>query len=39
LDYLMRCYIELRYATVEPSPESLRAFRQAVRNFQPHRMV
>jgi protein-glutamine gamma-glutamyltransferase len=39
LDQLMRCYIELRYATVEPSPESLRAFRQAVRNFQPHRMV
>ncbi len=39
LDHLMRCYIELRYATVEPSPESLRAFRQAVRNFQPHRVV
>jgi transglutaminase-like putative cysteine protease len=39
LDQLMRCYIELRYATVEPSPESLRAFRQAVRNFQPHRVV
>jgi transglutaminase-like putative cysteine protease len=39
LDYLMRCYIELRYATLEPSPESLRAFRQAVRNFQPRRVV
>jgi transglutaminase-like putative cysteine protease len=39
LDNLMRCYIELRYATVEPHPESLRSFRQAVRNFQPHRMV
>ncbi|RDS80526.1 DUF3488 domain-containing protein [Dyella monticola] len=39
LDHLMRCYIELRYATVEPSTELLRAFRLAVRNFQPHRMV
>ncbi|MFK2875206.1 DUF3488 domain-containing transglutaminase family protein [Dyella lipolytica] len=39
LDQLMRCYIELRYATVEPSPETLRAFRLAVRNFQPHRVV
>ena len=39
LDHLMRCYIELRYATVQPSPESLRAFQQAVRNFQPHRVV
>ena len=39
LDHLMRCYIELRYATIEPHPESLRAFRQAVRNFQPHRVV
>ena len=39
LNHLMRCYIELRYATVEPHPESLRAFRQAVRNFQPQRMV
>ncbi|HTV86567.1 MAG TPA: DUF3488 and transglutaminase-like domain-containing protein [Dyella sp.] len=39
LDQLMRCYIELRYATIEPSPQSLRAFRQAVRNFQPHRVV
>ncbi|HUA78788.1 MAG TPA: DUF3488 and transglutaminase-like domain-containing protein [Dyella sp.] len=39
LDYLMRCYIELRYANVEPSTESLRTFRQAVRNFQPRRVV
>lgn len=39
LDHLMSRYIELRYATVEPHPESLRAFRQAVRNFQPHRVV
>jgi protein-glutamine gamma-glutamyltransferase len=39
LDHLMRCYIELRYATVEPSSESLRTFRQAVRNFQPRRVV
>jgi hypothetical protein len=39
LDHLMRCYIELRYATLEPSTESLRAFRQAVRNFHPRRMV
>lgn len=39
LDHLMRCYIELRYATVEPSTESLRTFRQAVRNFHPRRMV
>lgn len=39
LDYLMRCYIELRYVTVEPSTESLRTFRQAVRNFQPRRVV
>jgi protein-glutamine gamma-glutamyltransferase len=40
LDYLMRSYIELRYATVEPpSPESLRAFRRAVRNFEPPRVV
>ena len=39
LDHLMRCYIELRYATVEPSTESLRVFRQAVRNFQPRRVV
>ena len=39
LDQLMRCYIELRYATVKPSPETLRAFQQAVRNFQPHRVV
>jgi transglutaminase-like putative cysteine protease len=39
LDFLMRCYIELRYATIEPSPQSLRAFRRAVRNFQPHSMV
>jgi protein-glutamine gamma-glutamyltransferase len=35
LDQLMRCYIDLRYATAEPSPESLRTFRRAVRNFQP----
>ncbi|WP_333676944.1 DUF3488 and transglutaminase-like domain-containing protein [Dyella sp.] len=39
LDHLMRCYIELRYATLEPSTEYLRAFRQAVRNFRPRRMV
>ena len=39
LDHLMRCYIELRYATIEPSPQSLRTFRQAVRNFQPRRVV
>jgi len=39
LDHLMRCYIELRYATVEPTTESLRSFRQAVRNFQPRRVV
>jgi transglutaminase-like putative cysteine protease len=39
LDHLMRCYIELRYATAEPSTESLRAFRRAVRNFQPRRVV
>ncbi|MFC3653889.1 DUF3488 and DUF4129 domain-containing transglutaminase family protein [Dyella humi] len=39
LDHLMRCYIELRYATAEPSTESLRAFRHAVRNFQPRRVV
>lgn len=39
LDHLMRCYIELRYATVEPTIESLRSFRQAVRNFQPRRVV
>jgi transglutaminase-like putative cysteine protease len=39
LDHLMRCYIELRYATAEPSPESLRAFRRAVRNFQARRVV
>jgi protein-glutamine gamma-glutamyltransferase len=40
LDHLMRSYIDLRYATVEsPSPESLRAFRRAVRNFQPRRVV
>ncbi|GLQ86991.1 transglutaminase TgpA family protein [Dyella flagellata] len=39
LDHLMRCYIELRYATVEPSTESLRSFRLAIRNFHPRRMV
>jgi transglutaminase-like putative cysteine protease len=39
LDHLMRCYIDLRYATVEPTPESLRTFRRAVRNFQPRRVV
>ena len=39
LDHLMRCYIELRYATVEPSIASLRSFRLAVRNFRPHRVV
>jgi protein-glutamine gamma-glutamyltransferase len=39
LDHLMRCYTELRYATVDPSTESLRAFRRAVRNFQPRRVV
>ena len=39
LDFLMRCYIELRYATLEPTTESLRTFRQAVRNFQPRRVV
>jgi transglutaminase-like putative cysteine protease len=39
LDHLMRCYIELRYATVEPTTESLRSFRQAVRNFRPRRVV
>jgi protein-glutamine gamma-glutamyltransferase len=39
LDHLMRCYIDLRYATVVPSPESLRTFRRAVRNFQPRRVV
>lgn len=39
LDHLMRCYIELRYATAEPTTESLRTFRQAVRNFHPRRVV
>lgn len=39
LDQLMRCYIELRYATLEPTHESLRAFRLAVRNFRPRRVV
>ncbi|GLQ97470.1 transglutaminase TgpA family protein [Dyella mobilis] len=39
LDHLMRCYIDLRYATAEPLPESLRAFQRAVRNFQPRRVV
>jgi transglutaminase-like putative cysteine protease len=39
LDHLMRCYIELRYATAEPTTESLRAFRRSVRNFHPSRMV
>lgn len=39
LDHLMRSYIELRYANVEPPPASLRVFRRAVRNFQPRRVV
>jgi protein-glutamine gamma-glutamyltransferase len=39
LNHLMRCYIELRYATAEPSPESLRMFKRAVRNFRPLHMV
>ncbi|RUL79779.1 transglutaminase TgpA family protein [Dyella choica] len=39
LESLMRCYIELRYATAEPSTESLRSFRLAIRNFHPRRVV
>ncbi|HEX7815882.1 DUF3488 and transglutaminase-like domain-containing protein [Dyella sp.] len=39
LEGLMRSYLDLRYAHDEPPPELLRAFRQAVREFRPRRVV
>jgi transglutaminase-like putative cysteine protease len=39
LERLMDCYLELRYAHVEPPPESLRRFRRAVRDFRAVRVV
>lgn len=36
---LMGCYLELRYAHDEPLPESVRAFRRAVRDFRAKNMV
>lgn len=39
LEQLMRSYLDLRYAHDEPPPESLRAFRRAVRDFRPRRVV
>lgn len=39
LQQLMDCYLELRYAHVEPPPEFLQRFRHAVRNFRVIRVV
>ena len=39
LERLMDCYLELRYAHLEPPPGSLQHFRRAVRNFRPVRVV
>jgi transglutaminase-like putative cysteine protease len=39
LEQLMRSYLDLRYAHDEPPPEPLRAFRRAVRDFRPRRVV
>jgi hypothetical protein len=39
VEQLMRSYLDLRYAHDEPPPESLRAFRRAVRDFRPRRVV
>ncbi|HEY9132995.1 MAG TPA: DUF3488 and transglutaminase-like domain-containing protein [Dyella sp.] len=39
LERLMRSYLDLRYAHDEPPPELLSAFRQAVREFRPRRVV
>jgi transglutaminase-like putative cysteine protease len=39
LHALGEAYLMLRYATEAPAPESLRAFRRAVREFRPRRMV
>ncbi|HEV2538123.1 MAG TPA: DUF3488 and transglutaminase-like domain-containing protein [Frateuria sp.] len=39
LELLMKRYLELRYASDEPSPELLRRFQRAVREFRPRRVV
>ncbi|MDO1527401.1 DUF3488 and transglutaminase-like domain-containing protein [Fulvimonas sp. R45] len=39
LERLTDCYLELRYACREPSPELLRRFRRAVRDFRAARVV
>jgi transglutaminase-like putative cysteine protease len=39
LEQLMNRYLELRYASDEPSPELLRRFQRAVREFRPRRVV
>jgi transglutaminase-like putative cysteine protease len=39
LEMLMSHYLELRYAQDDPPPESTQAFRRAVRNFHPGRVV
>jgi hypothetical protein len=39
LEHLMRTYLELRYAHEEPPADLLKNFRQAARDFRPHRVV
>jgi transglutaminase-like putative cysteine protease len=39
LELLMNRYLELRYSSDEPSPELLRGFQRAVREFRPRRVV
>ncbi|MFC4761501.1 transglutaminase TgpA family protein [Dyella koreensis] len=39
LDQLMRSYLDLRYAYTDPPPESVRGFKQAVRDFRPRHVV
>lgn len=39
LENLMRTYLELRYAHEDPPADLLKNFRQAVRDFRPHRVV
>lgn len=39
LEHLMRTYLELRYAHIEPPADLLKNFRQAARDFRPRRVV
>jgi hypothetical protein len=39
LEHLMRTYLELRYAHVEPPADLLKNFRRAARDFRPRRVV